>query len=62
MWCVNDENKHDKVTFQLAAVDLHSSTLMVRNLCDRHRILKEISILHQYHKACKLKVYTAMYP
>ncbi len=34
-----DENIHDKVTFQLAAVDLNSSTLMVRNLCDRHRIL-----------------------
>ncbi len=38
MWYGNDKNKHDKVTFQLAAVDLHSGTLMVRNLCDRHHI------------------------
>ncbi len=30
----NEENKHDEVTFQLAAVDLNSSALMVRNLCD----------------------------
>ncbi len=41
MWYGNDENKHDKVTFQLAAVNWHSSTLMVRNLCDRHYILKD---------------------
>ncbi len=30
----------DEVRFQLAAVDLHSSTLMLRNPCDRHGILK----------------------
>ncbi len=23
-WCSNDENKHDEITFQLAAVDLNS--------------------------------------
>ncbi len=49
----NDENKHDKVTFQLSAVDLNSSTLMVRNLYDRYHILKDnswMSILHEYHK------------
>ncbi len=49
----NDEIKHDKITFQLAAVDLNSSTLMVRNLCARRCILKDNSwmcILHQYHK------------
>ncbi len=34
-------NIHDKVTFQLAAADLHSGTLLVRNLCERHRILKD---------------------
>ncbi len=59
----NDENKHNKVTFQLAAVDLNSSTLIVRNLCDRHRILKDNSwmcILHQYHKASRLKASTMM--
>ncbi len=36
---------------------------MVRNLCDRHRTLKDISwiwILHQYHKASGLKACTAM--
>ncbi len=50
----NDENKHDEVTFQLAAVDLNSSTFMVRNRCDRYHILKDNSwmcISHQYHKA-----------
>ncbi len=54
----NDENIHDKVTSQIAAVDLNSSTLMVRNLCDRHHILKDNSwmcILHQYHKAIGLQ-------
>ncbi len=29
-----------KVPFQLAVVDLNSSALIVRNVCDRHRILK----------------------
>ncbi len=59
----NDENKHDKVTFQLAAVDLNSSTLMVRKFCDRHRILKDNSwmcILHQYHKVSRLKASITM--
>ncbi len=37
----NDDNKHNIVTFQLAAVDLNSSSLMIKNLCDRHRILKD---------------------
>ncbi len=39
------------------------STLMVWNRCDRYRILKEnswICILHQYHKASRLKSYTMM--
>ncbi len=36
----SDEYKQDEVTFQLAAVDL---ILMVRNLCDRHHILKDNS-------------------
>ncbi len=59
----NNENKHAKVTFQLAAVDLNSSALMVQNLCARHRILKDNSwmcILHQYHKASGLKACTEM--
>ncbi len=63
MWYGNDENKHDKVTFQLAAVDLNSSTFMVRNVYDRHRILKDNSwmcILHLYDKASGLKLCTAM--
>ncbi len=58
----NKENKHDKVTFQLAAVDLNSSTLMIWNLCDRH-ILKDNSwmcILYHYLKASRLKSCTAM--
>ncbi len=62
-WYVNDENKHDKIRFQLAAVDLNSSTLMVRNLCDIHLIIKDICwmcILDQYHKASGLKSCTAM--
>ncbi len=36
---------------------------MVRYRCDRHRILKEngwMCILHQYHKASGLKLYTMM--
>ncbi len=36
---------------------------MVRYRCDRHRILKEnrwMCILHQYHKASGLKLYTLM--
>ncbi len=39
------------------------STLMARNRCDRHIILKDnswICILHQYHKANGLKACTAM--
>ncbi len=59
-WFGNDENKHDKVTFQLAA-DFDSVHLWSRYLCDRHRILKENSwmcILHQHHKASGLKSYT----
>ncbi len=59
----NDENKHDKVTFQLAAEDLNSRTLMDRNLCDRHCILKDncwMCILHQYRKASSLKASTTM--
>ncbi len=58
----NGENKHE-VTFQLAAVYLNSSTLMVQHLCEKYRILKDNSwmcILHQYHKASGLKVCTAM--
>ncbi len=65
-WCNthahgNDENKHDEVTFQLAAVDL-KSTLMTWNRCDRHRILKDniwMCILHQCHNASGLKACTA---
>ncbi len=64
-WYGNDENKHDEVTFQLAAdFDLvHLCTLMVRYRCDRHRILKEnnwMCILHQYHTVSGLKSYTMM--
>ncbi len=58
MWYGNDENKHDEVTFQVTAVDLHAGTHMVRNLCDRHHIFKDNSwmcILHQYHKASRRK-------
>ncbi len=43
----NEENKHDELTFQVAAVD--SSALMVLNVCNRHSILKDNSwkcILH----------------
>ncbi len=57
------KNKHDEVTFQLAAVDLNCSTLMVQNLCDRHCILKDnnwMGILHEYHKASELKLCTEM--
>ncbi len=57
------KNKYNKVAFQLAAEDLISSTLIVRNLCDRPRILKDNSwmcILHQYHNASGLKSCTAM--
>ncbi len=63
MWYGNDENKHNKVTFQLAAVDLNYSTLIVWNLCYRHHILKDNSwmcILHQYHKASGFKSCTAI--
>ncbi len=39
------------------------STLMVRNLCDRHCTVKDNSwmcILHQYHKASGLKSYPTL--
>ncbi len=44
----NDENKHDtkssKSQFNLlCTVDLNSSTLILKNLCDIHRILKDNS-------------------
>ncbi len=56
-----DENKIGAVIFQLAAVDFE--ILMVRNLCDRYRILKDNSwmcILHQYYKTSRLKASTVM--
>ncbi len=62
-WYGNDENKHDEVTFQLTAADFNSSKLMVWNLCNKHCILKDNSwmcILHQYHKASRLKSCIAM--
>ncbi len=58
----NNENKHGEVIFQIAAVYLNSSALIVRNLCDRHHIFKDNSwlyTLHQYHQASRSNACTA---